>query len=149
MSKKYVLATLLACVAPMTTHAFAADHPGGRLEAAFKKADADNDGTLTREEARAMPRVEKNFDAIDTDKDGTVSLKEIRASMKKAAESIHERAVARFKAADRDGDGTLTKDEAKALPRVEKNFDAIDADKDGTVSEQEIHDYMKAHRPKK
>ena len=26
---------------------------------------------------------------------------------------------------------------------------AIDTDKDGTVSEREIHDYMKAHRPKK
>jgi hypothetical protein len=46
--------------------------------AAFKIADKDNDGTLDKEEPKAMPHVAKNFDAIDTDKDGTVSLKEIR-----------------------------------------------------------------------
>ena len=56
---------------------------------------------------------------------------------------------AAFKAADKDNDGTLTKGEAKAMPRVAKNFDAIDTDKDGTVSEKEIHDYMKAQHPKK
>jgi hypothetical protein len=50
--------------------------------AAFKKADKDNDGTLDREEAKAMPHVAGNFDAIDTDKDGTVSLKEIHTFMK-------------------------------------------------------------------
>src|SRR5450432_3943213 len=31
---------------------------------AFKKADKDNDGTLDRAEAKAMPHVAKNFDAI-------------------------------------------------------------------------------------
>ena len=39
---------------------------------------------------------------------------------------------------------SLDKDEAKAMPRVAKNFDAIDADKDGTVSLEEIHAFMKA-----
>jgi Ca2+-binding EF-hand superfamily protein len=62
---------------------------------------------------------------------------------------MHDRAVERFKSADKDSDGTLTKDEAKSLPRVAKNFDAIDTDKDGTVSEQEIHDFMKAKRAEK
>ena len=51
-------------------------------EAAFKKADKDNDGTLDRKEAKAMPRVAKNFDAIDVDKDGTVSLEEVHTFMK-------------------------------------------------------------------
>jgi len=49
---------------------------------AFKKADKDNDGTLDRKEAKAMPRVAKNFDAIDVDKDGTVSLEEVHTYMK-------------------------------------------------------------------
>ena len=51
-------------------------------EAAFKKADKDNDGTLDRKEAKAMPRVAKNFNAIDVDKDGTVSLEEVHTFMK-------------------------------------------------------------------
>jgi Ca2+-binding EF-hand superfamily protein len=149
MIKQYSLGALMTCAVLMAPHALAADQPGDKLEAAFKKADADNDGTLTRDEAKSMPRVAKHFDAIDADKDGTVSLDEIRASMKQMAKAMHDRAVERFKAADKDNDGTLTKDEAKSLPRVAKNFDAIDADKDGTVSEQEIHDYIKAQRPKK
>jgi len=53
-----------------------------KLESAFKKADKDNDGTLDREEAKAMPHVTKDFDAIDADKDGTVSLEEIHSFMK-------------------------------------------------------------------
>ncbi len=149
MIKELVLGTLMTAVALITPYASAAGEPGGKLEAAFKKADTDNDGTLTKAEAKAMPRIAKHFDAIDTDKDGTVSLDEIRASMKKTGKAMHERALERFKSADKDNDGTLTKDEAKAMPRVAKNFEAIDTDKDGTVSEQEIHDYMKAHRSKK
>ena len=149
MIKKLSLGALIGGAALLASHGFAADQPGARLEAAFKKADTDNDGTLTKAEAKTMPRVAKNFDAIDADKDGTVSLDEIRASMKRAGRKMHDRAVEKFKAADKDNDGTLTKDEAKAMPRVAKNFDAIDADKDGTVSEKEIHDYMKAQHAKK
>jgi Ca2+-binding EF-hand superfamily protein len=148
MIKQLALGALIASAALMAPPTFAADEPGGKLEAAFKKADTDNDGTLTKDEAKSMPRVAKNFAAIDTDKDGTVSLDEIRASMKTAGKAMHDRGVERFKSADKDNDGTLTKDEAKAIPRVAKNFDAIDSDKDGTVSEQEIHDYMKAHHSK-
>ena len=55
-------------------------HDRGAL--AFKKADKDNDGTLDRKEAKAMPNVAKNFDAIDADNDGTVSLEEIHTFMK-------------------------------------------------------------------
>ena len=149
MIKQLALCTLIASAALVATNVSAAGQPGSKLEAAFKKADTDNDGTLTRDEAKAMPRVARNFDAVDTDKDGTVSLNEIRASMKKAGKPMHDRGVERFKSADKDNDGTLTKDEAKAMPRVAKNFDAIDTDKDGTVSEKEIHDYMKAQHAKK
>jgi len=61
-------------------HGGAGKHEKG--EAAFKKADKDNDGTLDRKEAKAMPRVAKNFNAIDVDKDGTVSLEEVHTFMK-------------------------------------------------------------------
>ncbi len=149
MIKRLSLATLIVSAAMLSPQTFAAEEHGAKLEAAFKKADADNDGTLTKDEAKSMPRVAKNFDAIDADKDGTVSLDEIRASMKQVGKAMHDRAVEKFKSADKDSDGTLTKDEAKSMPRVAKNFDAIDADKDGTVSEQEIHDYMKAQHAKK
>ena len=98
MIKQLALCTLIASTTLVAPYACAADQSGSKLDAAFKKADPDHDGTLTRDEAKAMPRVAKHFDAIDTDKDGTVSLDEIRASMKKS----HDRGVERFKAADKD-----------------------------------------------
>lgn len=58
----------------------------------------------------------------------------------------HDDGAAAFKKADKDIDGTLDKEEAKAMPHVAKNFDAIDADKDGTVSLDEIHTFMKSHK---
>lgn len=142
------LATALAATGALfiPLHAVYAQEHGSRMEAHFKAADKDNNGSLTREEATAMPRVAKNFDAIDADKNGTVTLTEIQAATKRMAKEVHERGVERFKAADGNGDGTLDKEEAKAMPRVAKNFDAIDADKSGTVTGKEIHDYMKAHR---
>ena len=57
--------------------------------------------------------------------------------------SMHDKGDAAFKKADKDNDGTLDRKEAKAMPKIAKNFDAIDADKDGTVSLEEIHTYMK------
>ena len=142
------LASTLCIGLAMVAGVAQAGEKGARLEAAFKKADKDNDGTLDKSEAKAMPRVAKNFDAIDGDKDGTVSLDEIRTSMKAAAKEMHDRGAEKFKAADKDNDGTLDKTEAKAMPRVAKNFDAIDGDKDGTVSPQEIHDFMKTQAAK-
>ena len=53
-----------------------------KTEAAFKKADKDNDGTLDRKEAKKFNKnAAKNFDAIDTDKDGTLSMDEIDTYM--------------------------------------------------------------------
>jgi Ca2+-binding EF-hand superfamily protein len=46
---------------------------------------------------------------------------------------------ARFKLADKDGDGKLTQEEAKAgMPRVAKHFDQIDKDKLGYVTLDQI-----------
>lgn len=147
MLGRQVLTALVGAAALLTPYLTAsAEEHGSRMEAHFKAADKDNDGSLTREEAKSMPRVTKNFDAIDADKSGTVTLAELQATTRKMAKEMHERGAERFKAADRNGDGMLDREEAKTMPRVAQNFDAIDADKSGTVAEKEIHDYMKAHR---
>src|SRR4051812_38611466 len=51
----------------------------------------------------------------------------------------------RLKAADTNGDGMLSKQEAAALPRIAERFDAIDANGDGQVTADELHAFMKAH----
>ena len=102
------------------------------MKSKFSKADKDHDGTLDKDEAKAMPQVSANFDAIDTDKDGTVSADEVKA-------------YGQFAKRDKDTNGTWDKDEAKGWTPVSTNFDAIDTDKDGTVSLVEVNTYMMAH----
>ncbi|MEO8627393.1 MAG: EF-hand domain-containing protein [Betaproteobacteria bacterium] len=144
MHKSSILTAAVALSVLIAMPAVALADSASRLDAKFKKADKDSDGTLTKDEARAMPRVAKHFDTIDADKDGTVSLDEIKTSMAGAKKNMHNKGEAAFKKADKNSDGKLDKDEAKAMRRVAKNFDAIDADKDGTVSLDEIHAFMKA-----
>ena len=81
---RITLAAVMTAGILLAPIAHAVDLAEARLETLFKKADVNNDGKLTREEAKAMPRVLKNFDIIDTDQDGTVTLEEIRAAMAKA-----------------------------------------------------------------
>ena len=145
MTKSLTIATCIALTAALSSAAFSAE-PAKKLQQAFKTADKDNDGSLDREEAKSLPRVAKNFDQIDVDKSNTVTLDEIYASMKKVAQSMREEQQAKFQAADKDKDGTLDRNEAKAFPRVVRNFDQIDADKDGTISQDEIRTYARAHR---
>jgi Ca2+-binding EF-hand superfamily protein len=162
-------APALAVALTFALHPLAMADTGHREEMAarFRAADKDNDGTLDRTEAEAMPRVAKDFDAIDADKSGTVSLEEIHDYMRAARQAMHEkgsghdmhgegagpgmheRGAAHFKAADKDNDGTLDRTEAEAMPHVAQHFDTIDADKSGTVSLEEIHDFMKAKRARR
>ncbi len=51
-----------------------------KLQARFASADADHDGRLTRDEAKAgMPFVYKHFDEIDKAKAGSITIADIAA----------------------------------------------------------------------
>lgn len=147
--KKIALLAALGTAFTLGTVTAYADHHGEKLGDAFKKADTDNDGSLTKDEAKPLKGVSKHFDAIDSDKSGTVTMDEITSYLSSMKKEMHARGEAKFKEADKDRDGTLDKEEAKALPRVSKNFDAIDTDKDGTVSMEEIAVFMKSKKQHK
>jgi hypothetical protein len=53
----------------------------------FKKADANGDGRLSREEAKkGMPQLARNFDRIDANKDDMVTQEELEAASKARAD---------------------------------------------------------------
>lgn len=110
----------------------AAQAPAGKPA----KADTNGDGVISREEAKAKPRLDKNFDKIDTNKDGVLSRDEIKAAHAKGAER-------HFHRIDTDRDGRISREEAKARPRMAENFDRIDANRDGFLSKEEL---AAAHR---
>jgi hypothetical protein len=83
--------------------------------------------------------------------------KEMKAKMAKRMEECKanpekcraERAAAmdkRFKSADADGNGMISRAEAdKAMPRLARRFERIDANKDGQVTREEMAAARKAH----
>ena len=107
----------------------------------FNRLDTNHDGALTRDEATAASaeRIAKSFDRLDANHDGMITQEEMRAAGEARREAMKAEAQARFKSADRNGDGLLSKDEATAgLPRVAGNFDRLDANKDGQLSPEEL-----------
>ncbi len=59
----------------------------------------------------------------------------------------HGAMLERLKAADTDGNGLISREEAKALPMIAKHFDEIDTNQDGQISPEELrafHQKMRA-----
>lgn len=153
-----LIASLLTCgtalaqaAAPSSDTAASAPQQVKRHPSRF---DKDGDGFISRQEAAGNKMLEKNFDAIDSNKDGKLSKEEIRAfhqSKRAQHKEKKEEFAARFKAADKDGDGALTRQEAEAgkMPMVAKHFDQIDTNHDGKITPEEMQAARKNMRGKR
>lgn len=96
----------------------------------FGQEDADADGRITRDEARAAALAW--FARFDADRDGQVTAAEARAG---AQRWRRERRAARFAARDRDHDGSVSARELGATPR---RFAWLDRDADGRLTPTEL-----------
>jgi Ca2+-binding EF-hand superfamily protein len=60
---------------------------------------------------------------------------------------FQERMQERFRQADKNGDGALSKAEAEnSMPRIARHFDAIDSNHDGKITQDEIRASVEKHR---
>jgi EF-hand domain pair len=128
--KSYLALFLLALPLAVAT---AADKQltAAQIDAAFTKADADKNGTLSRDEANRFGITAKMFEKANPDKDGSLDKKEFAAAVS-----------SQFASANPDNDGTLDWQEAqKAGIKSKQVFDAANPDKDGTL---DVAEYLAA-----
>jgi Ca2+-binding EF-hand superfamily protein len=96
-------------------------------------------GTFGRGGPAGQPGILDNFDAIDADKSGSLSKAELTAWFERRQEQVRLEMQARVKAADTNGDGQLTREEAKlGLPHLYEHFEFVDANGDGAVTLAEL-----------
>ena len=117
----------------------AGDAPGPG-QPARPTLDSNGDGVVTRDEAKAYPRLTADFDTADANKDGQLDAAELQVHREKMRVEMRAKADERWKATDTDGDGRLSLAEAQAsMPQMAERFGKFDANKDGYVSRDEMH----------
>ncbi len=105
------------------------------------RADKDGDGRVSRAEATAAATERTNewFDKLDLNKDGFVTPDETRQARETRREEMRGMFDEHFKAADANGDGSLSLDEVQAnMPRLAERFNTLDKDKNGQLSREEL-----------
>jgi len=137
-------------VVAMPCMAWAADKQGSakevkaKFDQLFKAVDANGDGLISKDEAeQKAPAMAESFDLIDTNRDGGLSKKEIRAFTAMLEKNRREFSQ-RLEKADKDSNGMLSREEAKALPKLSENFDEIDSNHDDQLVIKEIADYLRS-----
>ncbi|MEM7683882.1 MAG: signal transduction protein [Pseudomonadota bacterium] len=129
-TRTYVAASLAVCAVLVGASALA------QPAAVFARADANNDGAVSRAEATDARRA--MFARLDRNADNMISDEELRsarnriAAMARMADSIM---LLRSQRLDVDGDGSLTEAEFMASNPM---FDRIDRDGDGVATAEEI-----------
>ena len=110
-------------------------HHGMHSMNMLKKADANKDGTITKDELRASQQ--NRFKAIDTNNDGVIGVEEVQQRMARRMEKRAKRMTRRF---DANRDGKVTEEEF--LAAADKRLYVMDLNDDGQITKDE----MRGHR---
>lgn len=114
------------------------------MDGEFKKADANNDGQLTKAEIEALQRAQAvaaatqraraAFAALDTDKNGQLSYEEFARLASARPPEVNAQPMIASMDSSKDGKISLIEHRAATLA----NFDRLDTDKDGIVTPAEM-----------
>lgn len=108
------------------------------------RLDANGDGVIDRSEAAKMPWLAQHFDQLDKNKDGKLSQDE-RPQRQWGRHGMHGGGAGGITAMDTDGDGRISKVEAKGF--IADKFADIDANHDGYIVRSEMQAFGERMRP--
>jgi Ca2+-binding EF-hand superfamily protein len=112
----------------------------GALRDLFLDLDANRDGAIEREEVpeSARPAFDRLLKRGDDNRNGKLEAAEYKAvlvELRTVKEQANQKAVERFKAMDKDGDGKVSREE---FTGPKPRFDVLDRNGDGYVTEAEF-----------
>jgi Ca2+-binding EF-hand superfamily protein len=118
-------------------------HRDGHGRFVFEQADANGDGQVTLAEADAAKA--ERMAGMDADSDGYITFEEARAHRQALRE---ERARARFARLDANADGkvSVAEIEARADEHAMKMFERLDRNADGAIAREELPQRMRGQR---
>jgi hypothetical protein len=128
--KHVLFAAALVMAAPLAAAPALAQDSGRALQR-LSAADADNDGQITRAEARASRAAQ--FDRADRNGDGAISNDDIPQFAGGRGQTMFEQLMT---SADANGDGRITRSEWEAAPQPA--FERADVNGDGVVTQAEL-----------
>jgi hypothetical protein len=102
----------------------------------WQQLDKDGNGSISRDEWARDPQT---FDRLDANKDGVLSREELGQAVQ---QRIRQRADDRWKRLDKDGNGSISREE---WPRNPEAFDRLDTNKDGLLTREELAARVTAH----
>jgi len=108
-----------------------------RVRERWLRHDKDKNGSISRDEWVRDPQL---FDRLDANKDGALSTDELSQAVR---QRVRERGDDRWKRLDKDGNGSISREEWPRNPEV---FDRLDTNKDGILTREELAARAAAHR---
>jgi Ca2+-binding EF-hand superfamily protein len=143
-----VVAVLVMALCVVAAPASACGDVEGKVSRIFEKLDANRDEGLSRDEVRDH-WMEKKFDRADADGNGTVTrqeLLEFKGGWRHKKAKIKSAKI--LEKLDADQDGRVSRPEAGGHWMAHK-FERVDVDSDGFLTYEEILAFKSSHKHKK
>ena len=110
-----------------------------RLQQLFQKLDQNSDQRLEPQEVKGHPYLERHFERLDQQQRGYLTPDDLRPSAQ-SGNAAGERARRLVRKADRNGDGAISREEAKSYPWLLRRFSNTDRNNDDHLSPDELRD---------